>query len=97
MVPDSYIEITRFFQGYIDNEINLNRDGSCQNTCEEHTRTKHYHCAEGSFCAEKLEPWEQTKIICNGAVLNCEYIEGDLSICPAVMTTITLRSLVPIR
>lgn len=83
-MTDSFIEISRFFQGYIDNEINLNREGHCRKSCKDYTRTRHFHCAEGSFCGKSLEPWEENKLICNGAVLNCEYFAGDLDICPAV-------------
>lgn len=80
---DSYIEISRFYQGYIDNEINLNRDGSCQQTCEEYTETRHYHCADGSFCEYLTEP-QKSNLICNGTVFNCQYFDGSFNICPAV-------------
>lgn len=81
---DSYIEITRFHQGYVDNEVNLNVEGNCQQTCSDYINTKHYHCGENTLCRESLEPWEQSKFICRGAVHNCQYFDGDLSICPAV-------------
>lgn len=81
---DSYIEISRFYQGYIDNEINLNAEGTCRQKCSDYVHTKHYHCAENSFCSETLEPWAKSKLICNGAVYNCQYFDADLNLCPAV-------------
>lgn len=81
---DSFIEISRFYQGYIDNEINMNREGNCRQTCSDFTKTKHYQCAEKTYCRGSLEPWEQSKLLCKGEITNCQYFDGNLKICPAV-------------
>ncbi|XP_055324718.1 uncharacterized protein LOC129579094 [Sitodiplosis mosellana] len=81
--PDSYIEITRFYQGIVENEINLNPEAKCQQTCEEYTETKHYHCAEDSFCDHLTDPLLKSKLICNGTILNCRHLDSSFNICPA--------------
>ncbi|XP_031621011.1 uncharacterized protein LOC116339330 [Contarinia nasturtii] len=78
----SFIEISRFYQGYIENEINLNPEGNCRQTCDEYTETKHYHCAENSLCANLHDPSQQSKLICQGTIRNCQYIDGSFNICP---------------
>lgn len=88
---DSYIEISRFYQGYIDNEINLNPQAKCLQTCEEYTETKHYHCAEDSFCEHLTDPKLKSKLICNGAVLNCRYFDSSFNICPAVHSNVLIK------
>lgn len=81
---DSFIEISHFYQGYVDNEINLNSEDNCRKSCDEYTITRHYHCADETFCAGRENQKEIAKSICNGSVLNCQYMGGDLSFCPAV-------------
>lgn len=82
---DSYIEISRFFQGYVDNEVNLNKEGNCRRSCSDFTKTKHYQCAEDTFCRKSLDPWEKSKLICKGEIYDCQYFDGELNICPAVI------------
>lgn len=81
---DSFIEISHFYQGYVDNEINLNPEDNCRKSCDEYTIARHYHCADETFCAGRENQREIAKSICNGSVLNCQYMGGDLSFCPAV-------------
>lgn len=81
---DSFIEISHFYQGYVDNEINLNSEDNCRKSCDDYTITKHHHCADETFCAGREEQWDTAKTICNGSVLNCQYMGGDLSYCLAV-------------
>lgn len=40
-----------FLQGFIDNKINLNEDGTCKKSCAEHTKTKQFGCANGTMCS----------------------------------------------
>lgn len=82
--PDSFIEISHFYQGYIDNEINLNSEGNCRKSCDDYTIARHYHCADDTFCAGRENQWDTAKTICNGSVIKCQYMGGDLSFCLAV-------------
>lgn len=76
---DSFIEISKFYQGYIDNEWHLNPEGKCDATCEEYVETRHYHCTD---CLPRTV--QESQLICNGTVLNCQYFDGSISICPSV-------------
>lgn len=77
---DVYHQITRFIQGYVDNEVNLNQDASCKHTCSDHKQTKNFNCKSDTLCAENHIDLASTK--CNGTVLNCEFIGDDLTACP---------------
>lgn len=78
----TYHQITRFVQGYVDNEINLNPDESCKDTCSDYKQTRNYKCSTGTVCADDIA--EKTSTKCNGTVLNCEFIEEDLTACPVI-------------
>lgn len=79
-ILDLYHQVTRFLQGYVDNEINLNPDSSCKKTCSDYTNTKNYDCKDDTLCAESHVDQASTK--CNGTILNCEFIDGELTACP---------------
>lgn len=73
-----------FLQGFVDNEINLNAEGSCSNTCADYKNTKQYGCHKDTPCAATLN--KPNKINhCKGTVRECEFIESDLEICPSVI------------
>lgn len=93
---DSFIEVSHFYQGYIDNEINLNSEANCRKSCDDYTITKHYHCADDTFCAGRDDQWDTANTICNGSVLNCQYMGGDLSFCLAVSALCTAFSIDPL-
>lgn len=76
----TYYQITRFIQGYVDNEVNLNPDASCSQTCEDYTRTHNYDCQSGTLCGEPHIDRASTK--CNGTILYCAFIDDDLIACP---------------
>lgn len=81
---DSYIEITRFFQGYLDNELNLNNEDNCRHSCSHYIYTHHFNCEKNSFCDAPENQWINAKGVCRGVVYNCGFVESDLTICPAV-------------
>lgn len=82
---DTYIEISRFYQGYIDNELNLNNEDNCRLSCSDYTFTKHYECAEDTFCHKSnLSYPYKSKALCSGSVINCQFLDGDLNFCLAV-------------
>lgn len=74
--------ITGFLQGFVDNEINLNAEETCQRTCSDYQLTRQFGCHNDTFCAE---PLKNTRINrCRGYVRDCEFIESDVEICPSV-------------
>lgn len=80
MIATTYHQITRFIQGYVDNEVNLNQDDSCKATCSDYKQTRNYKCDADTLCADQIIDHASTK--CNGTVLNCEFIDEDVTVCP---------------
>lgn len=79
----TYEEVTNFLQGYLDNEVNLNPENSCQSTCEDYKVTDNYGCFEDTYCALKPEK-ERERAICKGKIVNCEFLGSDLNVCSSV-------------
>lgn len=77
----TYHQITRFIQGYVENEVNLNAEKSCRSSCSSFKATKNFDCHSETLCAETHINLQSTK--CNGTVYNCEKIDDDLTICPS--------------
>ncbi|KAG4078084.1 hypothetical protein HA402_002135 [Bradysia odoriphaga] len=76
---DESIQITNFLTGYIDNEINLNKDGSCWNSCADYKWTQNYGCSDGTFCDRQRRMGHVSA--CNGTIVDCSYIESSMLIC----------------
>lgn len=77
-----YHQITRFIQGYIDNEVNLNADKSCKQTCSDYKITKNFGCAEKTLCNE-YSHIDEASMRCKGTIYNCDFVDDDvISVCP---------------
>lgn len=74
----TYEEVTNFLQGYVDNEANFNPDHSCQSTCENYQLTENHGSFEGTYTYERPDK------VCNGKIVNCEFLGSDLNICSSV-------------
>lgn len=72
----TYLEITQLLQGYVQNEVDLNSEGTCRENCAEYTYTKSHGCFNNQFCQQQRR--------CNGKILNCQFFDSDMWICPAV-------------
>lgn len=72
------VNVTKFLQGYVENEVALNAEGSCTLTCADYRRTRVSNCMPGSLC----ETNQQRR--CNGALRECHGIADSLDICLAV-------------
>lgn len=76
----SYLEIPILYQGFITNEINLNKEGHCRLTCPDYTNTMQYNCNESTYCS--ISDLKKNSF-CHGSVQNCVTIPG-VTICEAV-------------
>lgn len=76
-------EITNFLTGYIDNEVNLNSDGSCALTCGDYQNTKHHTCRSDTLCSEAKAD-VRSKISCKGRLRGCSALEDSITVCPSV-------------
>lgn len=80
-IAANYHQITRFIQGYVDNEVNLNADKKCSFSCTDFRQTNNFGCHPDTLCAaQHIDP---TATRCNGTVYNCEKLDNDLTICPS--------------
>ncbi|XP_057660741.1 uncharacterized protein LOC130896576 [Diorhabda carinulata] len=72
---ETYEEITQLLQGYVQNEVDLNPDGTCRENCAEYTYTKSHGCFQNLYCRQQRR--------CNGKIIDCRYYDSDMWICPA--------------
>ncbi|XP_045536679.1 uncharacterized protein LOC123721596 isoform X1 [Papilio machaon] len=72
---ETYAEVTRLLQGYIENEVDLNTEGTCRDNCAYYTLAERHGCFKDQFCSK-----QQT---CNGRIINCQYIDSDMNVCQA--------------
>lgn len=72
---ENYLQITRLLQGYIENEINLNSQGSCTQQCSDYSLAQSRdECVKGSICNKQDK--------CRGNITNCQSMKDDMWICP---------------
>ncbi|KAL0839141.1 hypothetical protein ABMA28_017111 [Loxostege sticticalis] len=76
---ETYAEVTRLLQGYIENEVDMNADGTCRDNCAAYTVAENHGCFKDQFCAKQNA--------CKGRILNCKYIDSDMWVCPSSRTS----------
>ncbi|XP_059061469.1 uncharacterized protein LOC131854371 [Achroia grisella] len=69
----TYEEVTRLLQGYIENEVDMNKEKSCHNQCSSYVMAKSYGCFKDKFCGRQPR--------CNGNIYECQFVESDMSVC----------------
>nr|ARK19989.1 venom protein [Ampulex compressa] len=74
-LDETYTELKQLFQGYIVNEVDMNADNTCRENCAYYSYARVYGCYQNQYCANQRK--------CNGKLLNCEYIDSDMWICPS--------------
>ncbi|XP_011883380.1 PREDICTED: uncharacterized protein LOC105570638 isoform X1 [Vollenhovia emeryi] len=74
-LDETYTELKQLFQGIIVNEVDLNPQASCKENCAYYAYTQTYGCYQNQFCSKQRQ--------CKGKILNCEYIDSDMWVCPS--------------
>uniref|UniRef100_A0ABK9ND08 Uncharacterized protein n=1 Tax=Glossina morsitans morsitans TaxID=37546 RepID=A0ABK9ND08_GLOMM len=69
----TYEEVTRLIQGYIENEVDMNHNTECWRTCADYEFAKSEGCFKDKFCARQER--------CTGHIHNCRYVDSDMFIC----------------
>ncbi|KAH8302664.1 hypothetical protein KR044_009324 [Drosophila immigrans] len=69
----TYDEVTRLLQGYIENEVDLNSDGSCSESCPDYRNSTRMGCFEQKFCSQQPQ--------CLGRLHDCQFVDSVLSVC----------------
>lgn len=54
----------------------MNVEQSCMKDCGYYEVAEHKSCFKDQFCAKQR--------VCNGRILNCQYIDSDMRICQSV-------------
>lgn len=73
---ETFIPVTRLLQGFIENEVNMNNDNTCRETCTAYQNTEIYGCYKELFCARQPK--------CSGKLLNCQFFDADMHVCSSV-------------
>lgn len=85
---NAYEQITKFLQGYVDNELNFNDEDTCQQSCSDYKQTKHLRCADKTMCANERNEEIEKLSICSGQIHDCVDINNDdVEICLAESRT----------
>lgn len=79
---ESYIELAMPYQGFISNEMNLNKNRNCRQSCSDFTNTRQFVCDAGSYCREN--EFVGRELLCHGSVKNCVTMQDDMTVCVAV-------------
>ena len=61
-------------QGYVVNEVDLNRYNTCKESCSYYTDSQEVSCFANQFC-------NKSRRCPNGRIYNCGFIEADASVC----------------
>ncbi|XP_053987379.1 uncharacterized protein LOC128880873 isoform X2 [Hylaeus volcanicus] len=74
-LDETYTKFIDLFQGYIVNEVDLNHESSCRQNCAYYSYAKVQGCYKDQYCAKQRQ--------CNGKILECEYVDSDMWVCPS--------------
>ncbi|KAH8376690.1 hypothetical protein KR093_000909, partial [Drosophila rubida] len=69
----TYDEVTRLLQGYVENEVDLNNDQSCGQTCPDYSATSSKGCYKQEFCSKQQQ--------CQGDIYDCQFVDSDMRLC----------------
>jgi len=72
---ETYLEVTKLLQGYIENEVDMNERQTCKSNCAAYTFTDSKSCYKDLFCAKQPK--------CNGRIFDCQFFNADAWVCMA--------------
>jgi len=70
---DTYLQITKLLQGYIENEVDMNERGTCKKECSAYTYAESRGCFKNLFCAKQKR--------CEGRIFDCQFFHADAWVC----------------
>lgn len=77
---ETFLQITRLLQGYVENEVDMNTDNTCKENCAHYSwGVRQEQCYKDLYCSK------QTK--CSGKIYSCDYLDSDMWICPAATSS----------
>merc|ERR1719400_1552348 len=72
---ETYVEVTKLLQGYIENEVDMNPAQTCKSQCSAYTYAESTSCYKDLFCAKQPK--------CNGRIFDCQFFNADAWVCMA--------------
>lgn len=72
---ETYLEITKLLQGYIENEVDMNDRQTCKSNCGAYSFTESKSCYKDLFCAKQPK--------CAGRIFDCQFFHADAWVCMA--------------
>jgi len=70
---ETYLEVTKLLQGYIENEVDMNDRQSCQSECGAITMAESKSCYKDLFCKKQPK--------CGGRIFDCQFFNADAWVC----------------
>jgi len=72
---ETFYQITKLLQGYIENEVDMNPRQSCTSQCSSYNYAESKSCYKDLFCAKQPK--------CNGRIFDCQFYNADAWVCMA--------------
>ncbi|XP_055618076.1 uncharacterized protein LOC129763220 isoform X1 [Toxorhynchites rutilus septentrionalis] len=77
---ETFLQITRLLQGYVENEVDMNTENTCKENCAHYSwGVKQEQCYKDLYCSKQPK--------CSGRIYNCEYMDSDMWICPSATSS----------
>ncbi|XP_058830636.1 uncharacterized protein LOC131689510 isoform X1 [Topomyia yanbarensis] len=77
---ETFLQLTRLLQGYVENEVDMNTDNTCKENCAHYSwGVKQEQCYKDLYCSKQPK--------CSGKIYDCEYMDSDMWICPAASSS----------
>jgi len=72
---ETYLQVTKLLQGYIENEVDMNPTQNCKSSCSAYNYAESTSCFKDLFCAKQPK--------CNGRIFDCQFFHADAWVCMA--------------
>lgn len=75
----TFDQVTRLLQGFLVNEVDMNRESSCKDNCAAYNLAQTHGCYEAQYCDQQPK--------CHGHLHDCQYFDADMWVCPSTNYT----------
>merc|ERR1711962_182922 len=72
---ETFLQVTRLLQGYIENEVDMNPSQKCTSQCSSFNYAESTSCFKDLFCAKQPQ--------CKGRIFDCQFFHADAWVCMA--------------
>ncbi|XP_055585663.1 uncharacterized protein LOC129738473 [Uranotaenia lowii] len=77
---ETFVQLTRLLQGYIENEVDMNTENTCKENCAYYNwGARQEQCYKDLYCSRQPK--------CSGKIYSCDYVDSDMWICPAASSS----------